>query len=122
MLEMDAAAHGAESGAWQVPLAQVIAPQGAGVEDLLDLIERHRAHLLTTGALAVRERERITADLRNHLRDAMLARLAYAIGPDEIDRAVSDVLARSIDPHAAAARLIQRVQFVPRSVSYDGDV
>jgi LAO/AO transport system kinase len=93
---------------WQVPILKTIATEGEGVEELLDSIQQHRTYLVERGQLVVRERARVATDLETRLRDALLAQLVEDVGPDEVGRAIDEVLARQVDPHAAVASLIRQ--------------
>ncbi|GAB4452153.1 MAG: methylmalonyl Co-A mutase-associated GTPase MeaB [Anaerolineae bacterium] len=91
---------------WQPPLIKTIAPEGAGVDALLDAIDAHREHLNHSGALAARERARVEAEITARLRAALLDRALAQLGRDGLADAVARVLARQEDPQSAALRLI----------------
>jgi LAO/AO transport system kinase len=98
-----------DARAWTPPIVQTVAPQGKGLEALLDAIERHRHHLAASGERAVRERERLAHELRRRLRDRLLASLLAQVGPAALDDALDRLVRREVDPAAAARELAEKV-------------
>jgi LAO/AO transport system kinase len=90
---------------WTPPILQTVATEGRGLEAALEVIDRHRQYLESSGELAVRERERLAHELRNRLRDHLLAGLLADIGPQALADALDRMVRRELDP-AAAARLL----------------
>jgi LAO/AO transport system kinase len=97
------------AGDWIPPIVSTVAIEGRGAEDLADALDRHRAHLQKTGGLAQRERERLAHELETRLRDRLLQGLTQRLGPGALDAAVERMLAREIDPAAAARELAEKV-------------
>ncbi len=96
---------------WLTPILQTVAIQGAGLTELVEAIERHRAHLLASGELARRERERLTHELETRLRDTLLAGLLARVGNGSFNAFVSKILAREMDPSSAARKLVEDSRF-----------
>ncbi len=93
---------------WIPPIVQTVAIQGKGVDELLEVIEKHRAHLQASGELARRERERLSHELETRLRDTLLAGLLARLGNGQLSAALERVLARELDPTTAARQLAER--------------
>jgi LAO/AO transport system kinase len=93
--------------AWTPPIVQTVATDGVGIDDLLDAVVAHRAHVTSDGALD----DRRAARVRDELRAIVLARLAdradTVCGDDEFDELVARIQARELDPYAAAEVLLQ---------------
>lgn len=92
--------------AWQPPIVQTVAVEGKGVDELVEAIARHRAHLAQSGEGAARKRVRATSELETILREALLLRLLRQVGPSRLEAVVDRVVSREIDPYTAARILI----------------
>lgn len=97
--------HG--EGEWSVPVLGTVATTGEGVEELLDTVDRHLAWLRSSGELPRRERRAAAARLRAIADAELTARMADAERDSALTEMLDDVVARRIDPHAAAAALIR---------------
>jgi LAO/AO transport system kinase len=94
---------------WRVPIVRTEAARGEGIEELVEKLEEHRAHILAGGQLQERR--------RRHLRNEVLAiatarlrrRLEEELGDDaEFQRLLEEVVARRLDPASAATALLER--------------
>jgi len=96
----------APASRWQVPVLATDARSGDGVEELDAALERHRAELEATGALAQRRRRNLRAEVialaTASWRDALERRLAADAGFEAL---LEEVVARRLDPASAAAAL-----------------
>jgi LAO/AO transport system kinase len=96
---------------WEPPVVKTVATRGEGVEELCAAVERHRAHLESTGMRRERDvgraRAAFVALLRERLLAGALERLAGEQGHlDEIARRIA---ARQADPYALADELAARL-------------
>ena len=91
---------------WSVPVIETVATEHTGIADVLAALDRHRAHLLSSGEIAERERLRAEAELLARLREALLARLLAAHDPATIAEVVRQVVARELDPASAVRALV----------------
>jgi LAO/AO transport system kinase len=92
---------------WDPPIVPTVATEGRGIDECWDAILAHRAYLQADGRLGARREAR----LRDELRGIVLGRLAsqaadVCTGPG-FDRTVAEVAARTLDPYAAADRLLE---------------
>ena len=101
MLEMSDAA-------WKPEIVATVAVKGAGIDELWDAIERHRVHQQTNGLLEARRRRRIAHEIREIVAERYRNRIDSGAG-DLLDRLTGEVVARRLDPYAAADRLIAAV-------------
>ncbi|MGQ9849506.1 MAG: methylmalonyl Co-A mutase-associated GTPase MeaB [Aggregatilineaceae bacterium] len=92
---------------WMVPVIETVATEHKGIDELLDALEAHRAHLHETGEIADRERQRVEAELLDQLREALLARLLAQRSPDALEDTIQRILRRELDPGAAARALLE---------------
>jgi LAO/AO transport system kinase len=94
-------------GEWQPPVLKTEAVRGVGVEAVWDAVTRCRQH---RGAddRAGRERERWASRVRDAVARRAGVRVAARIPAQEWERVVGEVMARDVDPDAAADGLLAR--------------
>ena len=98
-----------EHGDWLIPILRVVASREEGIAELADTIERHRAYLETSGRLELDRRERARKQLVAAAQAELLRRALRHAGEDGLDDLVRAIAERRVDPHTAAARLIDTV-------------
>lgn len=101
--DLEAMLHLGEAMPWTPPVVSVSAADGAGIDDLRSAIAQHRAHLEQAGLVAPLRRTRLLREVEalaaERLRKTLRERL-------EDDPDLGDaLLARRVDPYAAAAAL-----------------
>ncbi|MEP6625688.1 MAG: methylmalonyl Co-A mutase-associated GTPase MeaB [Acidimicrobiia bacterium] len=91
---------------WRPKIIQAVATRGEGIDELWDAILQHREFQAADGRL---DRRR-AARLREELRSIVMARLAdHAAGAcsgERFEELLAAVTRRELDPHAAAAQLL----------------
>jgi LAO/AO transport system kinase len=92
-------------GAWVPLIVRTVATRNEGTDELLSMLEKHRAWLNTTEPGAARRTTRLAEALRAHLREALIDEALRDLG-DRLDAAVDEVARRAIDPYTAAERLV----------------
>jgi LAO/AO transport system kinase len=98
---------GADSAdGWRPPIVKTVASTGDGVDDLLDAVARHRERLRETGLLEVRRRRRAADEVEAIAVTALRARFGDLHGHADLDRLAALVAEGSLDPYAAADRLL----------------
>jgi LAO/AO transport system kinase len=90
---------------WIPPVVQTTATTNSGIDVLIDAIDRHRAHLTASGALATLESRQIHTELRERLRELLLRRLLEALPPDALDDAIARIQRRETTPQRAVELL-----------------
>ncbi|MCL2725524.1 MAG: methylmalonyl Co-A mutase-associated GTPase MeaB [Polyangiaceae bacterium] len=90
---------------WTPPVIKCISTQGEGITDLVQALARHRIWLETTDLGRARRRTRLAEEVREALRETLIDTATQALAA-EIDRAVSEVEARTTDPYTATERLL----------------
>lgn len=98
-----------DHGEWLIPIQRVIASREEGIAELADAIERHRAYLEASGKLATDERQRARQQLIAAAQAELLRRALAAHGAAGLDALIDAIATRGLDPHTAAARLIDTV-------------
>jgi LAO/AO transport system kinase len=99
-------------GDWEPPIVRTVAVKDEGTADLLEAIERHRAHLEASGQRRAREAARARASFVTVLRERLLAgaldRLEAEMG--RLDAVAERIAAREADPYALAEELAARLR------------
>ena len=75
-----------------------------------EAIRAHRRHLIDSGELNARRAERLEKDIRRALVDELVHRAEAGSGDGVIRQLRDDVIARRLDPWAAARRLADHVR------------
>ena len=95
------------SAGWDVPVLQTTATTGAGVEELAETVNRHRAYLQESGGWAEREKSRSRSEIEHLLRDRFIDEMAARVPADEREALIRAVAERKLDPYTAADRLFR---------------
>lgn len=91
------------SGGWTPPVLATVATTGAGVEELIDAIDRHRRHL----AVGEAGRERRRRRARMEISAAVAAAARNRLDHPELEALVDEVSAHRLDPWEAARTLLE---------------
>lgn len=87
---------------WKPPIVETVAIKDQGTDELWDAIGRHRAFQESKGTLEARRRRRIAREIKEIVAERYRARLD---GSAELEKVTDDVVARKLDPYAAAERV-----------------
>ena len=95
---------------WRVPIVKTEAQKGVGIDELIEKMEEHRAHLEAEGALAERRRRNLRSEVLAICTHRMRRRLEEALEEDpDFARLLDEVADRRTDPASAATTLLERV-------------
>ncbi len=98
-----------DEATWKVIVMKTVAMGGTGVEELRQRIEAHRAWLMESGEMTLREQLRIANTLENIIRAELNRRIAASMPATGLDQLVEAIRRRESDPYAAAAGLLSAV-------------
>ncbi len=110
MVETAQGGEDADHGApprWRPTIVRCVATRAEGVDELLERLEDHRQWLYDTEAGQQRRLHRLSAAMRQQLRNTLLEHADRQMG-DAIDEAVIAVARRQLDPYTAAEELLER--------------
>jgi LAO/AO transport system kinase len=94
--------------AWTPPIVKTVATTGEGLEDLWMRIEQHRQHLVRSGQLEVRRKERLRRTvLRIAERKLMEQLLQPRTETDEFQSILTDAVDSRTDPYTIAEQILQ---------------
>jgi LAO/AO transport system kinase len=106
-VEANQSLQAVDSGAWRPPILKTVATTGAGVPELVEAIERFRAHSEATQT--ARRRTRSEYRLRELVAHRFMAHLEQAVlTSGEFAAIVDRIAAREVDPYTAASTLLER--------------
>jgi LAO/AO transport system kinase len=98
---------GPSDDGWRPPIVKTVASTGTGVDDLLAAVAKHREHLRESGLLDRRRRRRASDEVEAIAVTALRARFGDLHGHADLDRLAGLVAEGSLDPYAAADRLLE---------------
>ncbi len=94
---------------WGSPVLQTVATEDRGVPELWDALKRHWEHLETSGELAMRRRRRVETEVVELVERELRRRLrAQLEAGGELAGVLDAARSGELDPHTAAARIIER--------------
>ena len=91
---------------WRPPIVETVATTTVGVDALVDAVADHCDHLAVDGRLATRRSERAAVELRRIVAERIDQRAGRLCTGAEFDALQAQVMDRSLDPWAAADRLL----------------
>ncbi len=94
------------SGGWVPPIVATVASQAEGIDELLAAVDAHRSWLVDSGELAGRRTRRAAAEVEALAMAALRARWGGVGGAGRVDELAAQVVAGTLDPYAAADRLV----------------
>jgi LAO/AO transport system kinase len=99
---------------WRVPIVKTEAAHNKGIEELVEQLDAHRAHILAAGQLA----ERRARNLRNEVLAIATARMRRRLEDDISEDAsfqelLEEVVQRRLDPASAATELLAAMPPAP---------
>jgi LAO/AO transport system kinase len=95
------------AGEWKPPVLRTVATTGAGVPELVAMVDRFRAE--TAATLGDRRRARAEWRLREVLGRTFMQHLdAHVLGPGEFHQILDRIAARDVDPYRAASDVLGR--------------
>ncbi len=94
---------------WRVPIVRTEANRGKGVEELVQRLDEHRAHIEQAGTLAERRARNLRNEVLAIATTRMRKRLEEELAEDqEFKRLLEQVVQRRLDPASAAGELLAR--------------
>jgi LAO/AO transport system kinase len=96
---------------WEVPIVRTEAVRGEGIEELLDRLAEHRAHIEAEGALSERRRRNLMNEVLAIAVSRMRRELEATVREDpEVQELLDRVVSRELDPASAAVRILESRQ------------
>jgi LAO/AO transport system kinase len=93
---------------WQVPVVRTEATKGEGIEEVVERIDEHRAHIEAEGTLATRRARNLRAEVVGIAASRMRRDLERRLDADSAFAALLErVVRRETDPATAASELLE---------------
>jgi LAO/AO transport system kinase len=103
----------AGDGGWEIPVLKTVAQSGEGVDALLEAIDRHRAHLESSGRLEARQRARAERRVREVVERELKRRTWSRVDVQrEMDAGIEGVGRGVETPYSVAARVLDQLRRV----------
>jgi LAO/AO transport system kinase len=97
------------AGSWKVPIIRTEANKGTGVDEVVEKVAEHRAHIEAEGTLEERRRRNLMNEVLELATVRMRRRLEATTKEDpEVEQLLHEVVTRRLDPASAAAKLLER--------------
>jgi LAO/AO transport system kinase len=90
---------------WRPPIVRTEATAGAGIDRLVEAVDRFRTH--SDALLALRRRNRVGTQLRAILADRLMKRVESRIAGLEMERLIDRIATRETDPYTAAEEILK---------------
>jgi LAO/AO transport system kinase len=91
-------------------IVQTVATDDRGIDELWAAVEAFRTRSAGSGLMAGRRRAQLRRQLEETLQQRLLARARTAVlTPEELEKTVDRLEARTVDPLAAADEVIERM-------------
>ena len=100
---------GRDEGDWAPPVLKTVASRNEGIDEVVDAIDKHRAHLTDSGRLAARRRRRAAGEIEAITLEAMRRRIGDLRGDRRLEALADRVAAGELDPYAAADALTEQL-------------
>jgi len=103
-----------EAGEWRPPVLRTEATTGKGIPELLETIDRFRAHSASTQT--ARRRSRAEYRLRELLAERFLRHLeSHVLSAGALDQFATRIANRELDPYTATDEIMSRALGAPKS-------
>lgn len=91
---------------WRTPVVKTTASSGAGIEDLMGAVQRHREWATKGGEAQRRDADAMRSEIQALLRERVLRDLANRVDSQSLENVVSQVVAKQLDPYSAVDVLL----------------
>lgn len=99
------------TGSWRPVVVQTSATVPRGIPELWEAVIRHETYLDSSGSRKARDRQRLTDEILGLVREKVDLQLLSALEREpDLQSLLDRVVARQIDPHSAADRLLGEVR------------
>jgi LAO/AO transport system kinase len=102
--------HLGEARPWQVPVVLTVAERGDGVDELVEAVAAHRAHLESSGELDRRRRRRAAREVEEVALADLRAELDTLGQGEALETLAEQVAAGKLGPYSAADQLLAGVR------------
>ncbi len=95
---------------WEPPIVKTVASRELGIDGLVDAVEKHHEHLVSSGQRFAREAARARAEFVAQLRERLLASALKTLAAEgSLDEVAARIARREQDPYAISEELAARL-------------
>ncbi|WP_320670390.1 methylmalonyl Co-A mutase-associated GTPase MeaB [Patulibacter defluvii] len=99
-----------EKGSWRVPIVKTEAYRDIGTDEVIEQLDKHRAHIQAAGQLEERRGRNLRNEVLALTTGRLRRRLDEALEADgEFQQLLDQVVRRELDPASAATRVLERL-------------
>src|SRR5688572_4562652 len=95
-----------DSDIWIPPILKTVATEAKGIDELIQSIAKHAAHLRQSGDRVARDRARLESEMEAYLKDALMERFLEKIPRENYQEVLEKVVNRNISPYEAVNFLL----------------
>lgn len=100
-----------KSLSWRPPVKKVVATENIGIEDLIEAIEAHRAHMMSTGLLYERRIQNAKSEVISLIKERIEhSILDNAHNEDKLSAFSKEIVTRTLDPYTVVERLYEEIK------------
>jgi LAO/AO transport system kinase len=98
-------------GGWRPPIVSTIAPEGEGLGEVIEIVDRHLEHLVATEGLGKFRLEKSRADFMAVLQETLSRYVLEDLLSDgDLEKLVESIAQRKTDPYTAAEEILTRLR------------
>ncbi|SCY99760.1 methylmalonyl Co-A mutase-associated GTPase MeaB [Alkaliphilus peptidifermentans] len=94
---------------WRPPVLQVVATENKGVDQLLEMLHKHRSYLENSGMLIKKRRKNSETEIIDLIQNSLMKRVIGDGNQLEIHKMAEAVALRQLDPYTASDKLIKKM-------------
>lgn len=91
---------------WIPSIVKTVATEGKGIDELIESIAKHAAHLHQSGDRLARDRARLESEMESLLQEALIDRFMETIPQQNYEEILGNVVNRNISPYEAVKLLV----------------
>ncbi len=91
---------------WRTPVLKTSSNSGTGIEDLMGAVQKHREWATKGGEAKQRNADAMRTEIQALLRERVLRELESRMDPQHLERVVSQVVDKQLDPYGAVDALL----------------
>lgn len=91
---------------WRTPVIKTSSQTGAGIEDLMNAVQKHREWAIASGEAQRRNAEAMRTEIQALMRERVLRELAKRMDQQQLASVVAQVVDKRLDPYGAVDELL----------------
>jgi len=91
---------------WRTPVIKTSSQTGAGIEDLMNAVQKHRDWAIASGEAQRRNAEAMRTEIQALIRERVLRELAKRMDQQQLASVVAEVVDKRLDPYGAVDELL----------------